>query len=56
MWVDQINDADYGINKLITPEGSTEVFQVQGDHRTFIKNNANEVGTLIDSILDYIPL
>lgn len=56
MWVDQINDADYGISKLIDENGSCEVIQVQGDHRTFIKNNAQEVGAFIDSIVDYIPL
>lgn len=56
MWVDQVNEADYGISKLITEEGSCEVFQVQGDHRTFIKNNSQQVGALIDSIVDYIPL
>ena len=56
MWLEQLNEDDYGISKLITEEGSCEVIQVQGDHRTFIKNNAQEVGGFIDSMVDYIPL
>ena len=56
MWVDQVNDADYGVSKLLAEDGSVEVIKVQGDHRTFITNNAQQVGALIDSIVDYIPL
>ena len=56
MWVEAINDADYGISKLLTEDGSCEVIPIQGDHRTFISNNTQYIGSLIDSIVDYIPL
>lgn len=56
MWVDMEVDADYGVSKLLTEDGSYEVIQVQGDHRTFITTNAQQIGALIDTIVDYIPL
>lgn len=44
----------YGIEKICT--GKTEFVKYLGDHKTFILNNAKEVGHAIDSQTIYLSI